>query len=186
VRYHRLLAMTKTEEFSELLRTYGDMAYRMSLHLTGGREQEARDLVQDGFIRIWRYWSFQKPDHFKSWMYRILHNLYLDSRRRATRRPTVSLDDVSPYGEDLSWEDRFAEAQPQPAGILETKELQQQVGNALRRLPDEFRIPVMLCDMEGLSYDEIAKVVSCPVGTVRSRIHRATLGHLKEVRHHDL
>ena len=184
--------MTKTEEFAELLRTYGDMAYRMALHLTGGREDEARDLVQDGFIRIWRYWSFQKPDHFKSWMYRILHNLFLDNRRRAGRRPTVSLDDPAPHHEDLSWEDRFAEARPQPLGILETKELQHEVAGALRRLPAEFRIPVMLCDMEGLSYDEIARVVSCPVGTVRSRIHRgrlqlrATLGHLKEAHPHDM
>ena len=183
--------MTKTEEFEELLRTYGDMAYRMALHLTHGREDLSRDLVQDAFVRIWRYWSFQKPDHFKSWMYRILHNLYLDSRRREIRRPTVSLDDASPSGEDSAWEDRFAEPQAQPAQVAEIGELQGEVSRALNHLPDEFRIPVVLCDMEGLTYDEIARVVSCPVGTVRSRIHRgrqqlrATLGHLKGV-HHDL
>ena len=181
--------MTKTEEFNELLRTYGDMAYRMALHLTHGREDLARDLVQDAFIRIWRYWSFQKPDHFKSWMYRILHNLYLDSRRRDLRRPTVSLDEPSPMGEDLLWEDRFPEPQAQPAQVSETHELQTHVVKALRQLPDEFRIPVVLCDMEGLTYDDIARVVSCPVGTVRSRIHRGrqqlrlSLGHLKEARH---
>jgi RNA polymerase sigma-70 factor, ECF subfamily len=183
--------MTKTEEFNELLRSYGDMAYRMALHLTHGREDAARDLVQEGFIRIWRYWSFQKPAHFKSWMYRILHNLYLDSYRREIRRPTVSLDDPFPSGENISWEDRFAEPQAQPARLSETQDLQAQVMLALRRLPDEFRIPVVLCDMEGLTYDEIARVVSCPVGTVRSRIHRGrrqlrlSLGHLQEV-HHDL
>jgi len=182
------LGMTKTEEFSELLRTYGDMAYRMALHLTRGREDEARDLVQEAFIRIWRYWSFQKPDHFKSWMYRILHNLYLDNRRRAQRRPTVSLDDPAPFGEGLTWEDRFAEPQAQPARVVEIRDLQAQVTYALQRLPAEFRIPVMLCDMEGLSYDDIARIVSCPVGTVRSRIHRGrlqlrhALGHLDEKR----
>lgn len=167
--------MTKTDEFSELLRTYGDMAYRMALHLTHGREDEARDLVQDAFIRIWRYWSFQKPDHFKSWMYRILHNLYLDSRRRCARRPTVSLDEPSPFGGESAWEDRLAEPQAQPTQVADQHELQREVAAALARLPDEFRIPVMLCDMEGLAYDEIARIVSCPVGTVRSRIHRGRL-----------
>jgi RNA polymerase sigma factor (sigma-70 family) len=181
--------MTKTEEFSELLRTYGDMAYRMALHLTGGREDEARDLVQEAFVRIWRYWSIQKPDHFKSWMYRILHNLYMDDRRRARRRPTVSLDEpLSDSEEAGTWDDHLAENSPDPFGQSEIHELQAHVAAALRRLPPEFRIPIALCDMDGLSYDEIARIVSCPVGTVRSRIHRGrmqlrrTLVHLRNAR----
>jgi len=164
--------MTKTEEFTELLRTYGDTAWRMALHLTKGQEPEARDLVQEAFIRIWRYWGFQKPDHFKSWMYRILHNLYLDECRRRTRRPSISLDAPLAASEDSSWEDLLEEKQPQPQAVAVAHEIQSVVQQALQKLPVEFRIPVVMCDMEGFSYDEIARIVSCPVGTVRSRIHR--------------
>ncbi len=185
--YDRPLDMTKTEEFTELLRTHGDTAWRMALHLTKGNESDARDLVQEGFVRIWRYWGFQKPDHFKSWMYRILHNLFLDECRRRKRRHQVSLDEPMGGDEDaLSWEDRLKETQPDPEQSSETQEKQRLVRQALQRLPTEFRIPVALCDMEGLSYDEIARIVSCPVGTVRSRIHRgrvqlrAALGHLND------
>jgi len=185
--------MTKTDEFSELLRTYGDTAWRMALHLTKGNEPEARDLVQDCFIRIWRYWGFQKPDHFKSWMYRILHNLYLDECRRRKRRQQVSLDDPQGGEEDaLRWEDRLKENDPTPEENSDTHERQVLVRQALQRLPSEFRIPVALCDMEGLSYDEIARIVSCPVGTVRSRIHRgrmqlrAALGHLMGGHHENV
>jgi len=162
--------LTKAEEFSELLRCYGDMAYRMACQITGGRETEARDLVQDGFIKIWRYWGFQRPASFKGWMYRILHNLYMDALRQKARRPTVSLD--AHVEEGTSWEERLSDRTPGLPVGMERQELQQDVTRALHQLDTEFRMPVVLCDMEGLSYDEIAQVMSCPVGTVRSRIHR--------------
>src|SRR5688572_16731079 len=128
--------MTKTDEFTELLRTYGDTAWRMALHLTKGNEPEARDLVQDAFIRIWRYWGFQKPDHFKSWMYRILHNLYMDECRRRQRRPTVSLDASHPSMSDgIAWEDQLEEKRPQPQVLAESHDVQAVVQAALHRLP---------------------------------------------------
>jgi len=164
---------TKADEFSELLRCYGDMAYRMACQITGGREPEARDLVQDGFIKIWRYWRFHRPASFKGWMYRILHNLYMDALRRNARRPTVSLDGHADEG--TPWEERLSDNTPGLPEGAERRELQQDVTRALERLDLEFRMPVVLCDMEGLSYDEIAQVMSCPVGTVRSRIHRGRM-----------
>src|SRR6185437_9278171 len=159
---------SKAEEFEKLLRCYGDMAYRMALHLTAGQETEARDLVQEGFLKVWRHWNFERPGSFKGWMYRLLHNLYMDVLRRRARRPTFSLDADA----DALWEEALAEKSPGAPETLEQKELQGQVAGALRRLDLEFRIPVVLCDMEGLSYEEIARTLGVPIGTVRSRIHR--------------
>ncbi len=167
------LPQTKIEEFSELLRCYGNMAYRMSLQITGGKEDEARDLVQDGFIKIWRYWQFQRPSHFKGWMYRLLHNLYMDAMRRKARQRTVSLDGDEDNPSHVAH--TLSDASPQASENLERQQIQLDVARALEKLDVEFRLPVALCDMEGLSYDEIAQVMSCPVGTIRSRIHRGRL-----------
>src|SRR5687767_6888451 len=109
--FHR---MSKTEEFGDVLRQYGDLAYRMAYQLTGGREDEARDLVQDGFIKIWRFWTFQKPRSFKGWMYRILHNLYMDKLRRKFRKAETPFDAVPEEG-GLSLEERLADSAAVPA-----------------------------------------------------------------------
>jgi len=176
--------MSATDEFSELLRCYGDLAYRMSLQLTGGRQDEAQDLVQEGFIKIWKFWQFQRPRSFKGWMYRVLHNLYMDRLRRKYHKSETSLDAANDAGEN-SLEDRLADSRMSAHEGLEQKETQSVVQKALSELDLDLRVPVVLCDMEGLSYEEIAKIVSCPIGTVRSRIHRGrlklktTLGHLR-------
>jgi RNA polymerase sigma-70 factor (ECF subfamily) len=161
----------KNEEFSEVLRTYGDMAYRMACHLTGGNESLARDLVQDAFIKIWKNWEWQRPQSFKGWMYRILHNLYIDHLRRKSREATSSYDIQGPSEAD-SVVDSYPEPSLHVLDALEKEELKMILHDALNQLPEEFRIPIILCDMEDLSYEEIAQIVSCPVGTVRSRIHR--------------
>lgn len=177
--------MSATDEFTELLRCYGDLAYRMSLQLTGGRQDEAEDLVQEGFIKIWRFWQFQKPRSFKGWMYRVLHNLYMDRLRRKYRKSEVSLDAGDAEGEN-PLEAHVADTAMTPHEGLEQQERQTLVQKALSELELDLRVPVVLCDMEGLSYEEIAKIVSCPVGTIRSRIHRgrqklkAALVHLSK------
>jgi len=164
----------KNDEFSEVLRLYGDMAYRMACHLTRGDETLARDLVQDAFVKIWKNWEWQRPQSFKGWMYRILHNLYMDHLRRKTREAAVSYDVPGPAEED-NWKEAFPAPGAQPLDALESAEAQACVREALEKLPEPFRLPIILCDQEGLSYDEIARIVSCPVGTVRSRIHRGRL-----------
>src|ERR1035437_1442527 len=164
----------KSDEFSEVLRLYGDMSYRMACHLTRGDETLARDLVQDAFVKIWKNWEWQRPHSFKGWMYRILHTLYMDHLRRQTREATSSYD-APALSEDETLKDLLPETGPDVFDILEKDELRQTLSRALKTLPDDFRLPIVLCDMEGLSYEEIARIVSCPVGTVRSRIHRGRL-----------
>jgi len=161
----------KNEEFSAVLRTYGDMAYRMACHLTQGNESLARDLVQDAFIKIWKNWEWQRPQSFKGWMYRILHNLYVDHLRRKSREAASSYDVQGPSEED-SLKDTYPDPSLNALDTLEKEEMKKILHDTLAQLPEEFRIPIILCDMEDLSYEEIAQVVSCPVGTVRSRIHR--------------
>jgi RNA polymerase sigma-70 factor (ECF subfamily) len=159
-------------EFNEVLRLYGTMAYRMALQLTKGKEDEARDLVQDAFIKIWKHWGTQQPGAFKGWMYRILHNLYMDAMRKRARHPAVSLDQSAGDADEGSWEQRLADPDATPADLTETAEVQVVVRSALHGLETEYRVAVVLCDMEGLSYEEIAQVTGVPIGTVRSRIHR--------------
>ena len=158
------------EEFQEVLRTHGDLAYRMACQLTGGREAEARDLVQEVFIRIWKNWDTHRPNSLKGWMYRVLQNLYLDAARRRARYPSISLE--APNDQDIRWEDALTDGRPSIEQSLEQQDVQRQVQHALTRVDEEFRLPVILCDMEGLAYEDISRILSCPIGTVRSRIHR--------------
>lgn len=159
------------DEFSGLIKEYGDTAYRMALHIAGGNDSEARDLVQDAFLKVWKAWGTYQPQAFKGWLYCVLRNLYVDAMRRKARAPMLSLD-ASTANEDLDLKDMLAESDPLPMERAETHEVQEAVGQALAGLAPDFRVPVALCDMEGLSYEEIAQVMGCPIGTVRSRIHR--------------
>jgi RNA polymerase sigma-70 factor (ECF subfamily) len=160
----------KNHEFIDVLRLYGDMAYRMALQLTRGQEADARDLVQETFMRIWRHWETDRPSSMKGWMYRVLKNLHLDSVRYRNRHPAISLETST--GTDNTWEDILPDGQTSVDHFLEKKELQKHVAGALAQLDEDFRFPVMLCDMEGLPYEDIARILNCPIGTVRSRIHR--------------
>jgi len=161
----------KTDNFHRLLRAHGDAAYRMALHMTGGKADDAQDLVQEAFIKVWRHWGEESPDSFKSWIYRVMHNLYMDHLRKRRRTAAASLDIVSDDGES-PWEQRLAENGPTPFQTAEQTELRQTVAQAIRRLNPDFRVPIVLCDLEGFAYDEIARILGCPIGTVRSRIHR--------------
>ncbi|MFA5975131.1 MAG: sigma-70 family RNA polymerase sigma factor [Elusimicrobiota bacterium] len=160
----------KTWEFGELLQNYGDLTYRMALQITGGQEPDARDLVQETFLKVWKQWDLQRPRALKGWIYRIMRNLFNDAMRRKYRRPTLSLDapldSPTPLGQTLKGIGRPLDEN------MEKMELQRAVSQALLMIPPEFRLPVVLCDMADLSYDEIADILSCPVGTVRSRIYR--------------
>src|SRR2546430_483234 len=94
-------------EFKELVRTHRSVAYRMAYQLTGGRDAEANDLVQEVFLRIWRGWDFHRPYSVRGWIYRVIRNLHLDAVRRRTRYPAVSLE--ASNGHDLRWEDALAD-----------------------------------------------------------------------------
>lgn len=133
------------------------MAYRLT-----GNEADAQDLVQEVLLRVRRGLATYRPGSMEGWLSRITTNAFLDEVRRRRRHPT----------EALPPEPGLAVASPDAAGHLAASALPDELQAALRALPEEFRVAVVLSDVVGLPYAEIAEHLGVPVGTVRSRIHR--------------
>ncbi len=149
--------------WEDVVREHGDRVYRLAYRLTGNRH-DAEDLTQEVFVRVFRSLSQYTPGTFEGWLHRITTNLFLDGVRRKARIRFDALPDDA--GE------RLAGREPGPAQAYDDATYDADVQAALDRLPAEFRAAVVLCDIEGLSYEEIADVLGVKLGTVRSRIHR--------------
>jgi RNA polymerase sigma-70 factor, ECF subfamily len=159
----------RTEAFGELVIRYQDRLLNALAGILGSPE-DARDVAQDAFVQAFqRLKTFRGQSAFYSWLFRIALNAAASQKRR-TRRKTASIDAArdEKRGDPV---DRHPEAVPSHA--LEASERRIAVQAALARLPAEFRIPLVLKEIDGMKYQEIAAVLGCPVGTVRSRIHRA-------------
>jgi len=144
--------------WDELVRQHADRVYRLAYRLAGN-QQDAEDLTQETFIRVFRSVQNYQPGTFEGWLHRITTNLFLDMvRRRARIRMEALPDDY----------DRVPADEPNPEQIYHDSRLGPDLQAALDSLPPEFRAAVVLCDIEGLSYEEIGATL----GTVRSRIHR--------------
>ena len=162
------------ELFEQNLRRCSDKAYNFAFRLTGN-EQDARDLVQEAFSHALEHLGRYDPKRpFEPWLNRILRNIYLDSVRRYERKHTVSLDGPSPI-EDMPWENIIPGPDRTPSDQLDRKETGHLVQRALASVPPQYRTAVVLCDIEKYSYERISKVLECPIGTVRSRIHQGRL-----------
>ncbi len=159
-------------EFVALLKKNGDKVYNFAFRLSGN-EQDAWDLFQETLMKAYsRFESYDRSRPFDSWLFKILQNIYLDERRRISRKPASSLDAPSPFP-GKPWEEILAGTDLSPLDRFTKEENIDLVQKALADLPPLYRTAVILCDMEGLSYEAIAEVMSCPVGTVRSRVHQA-------------
>jgi RNA polymerase sigma-70 factor (ECF subfamily) len=146
--------------WEEVARTHGRFLYNVAYRLTG-KDDDAYDLVQEALLRVRKGLETYRPGSMEAWLSRIVTNVFLDEVRRKRRRPIEVLPEDS---------ERLLPSTP-PADEA-TDNLSDDVQEALRRLPEDFRTAVVLCDVVGLSYEEIAEAISVPVGTVRSRIHR--------------
>ena len=151
-----------TPAWEDVARHHGRQIYNFAYRLTGNRD-DASDLVQEVLLRVRRGLSNYTPGSFDGWLWRITRNAFLDDVRRRNRRPTIELKDT-----DRS----LVLTSPSPDEVLAHVRLSDDVQSALMKLPVEFRECVVMCDVVGLTYDEIANAVEIPVGTVRSRIHR--------------
>lgn len=149
--------------FDEVVERYGDKIFSTALHLTQNPD-DAADLAQDVFERVYRNLHRYQPGTFDGWLYRITRNLFLD---RVRGRANVRLEPL-PADE---WQVP-ASTEPGPADVIERATLEARLEAGLSRLAPEFRLAVVLCDVEGLTYEEIAEATGWPMGTVRSRIHR--------------
>ena len=160
--------------WEDVVRDHGPRVYRLAYRLTGNAH-DAEDLTQDVFVRVFRSLDSYTPGTFEGWLHRITTNLFLDSmRRRARIRFEALADDAA---------DRLAGREPTPAQAFDDTHWDGDVQRALDSLAPEFRAAVVLCDIEGLSYEEIADVLGIKLGTVRSRIHRGR-AHLREALQH--
>ena len=149
--------------WEEVVRDHSARVYRLSYRLTGNA-QDAEDLTQDVFIRVFRSLHRFQPGTFEGWLHRITTNLFLDGARR---RQKIRFDGLADGAEE-----RLVSAWPTPSEQLADADLDHDVAAALAALTPEFRAAVVLCDIEGLSYEEISEVLDIKIGTVRSRIHR--------------
>jgi RNA polymerase sigma-70 factor (ECF subfamily) len=148
--------------WEEIARTYGRFLYTVAFRLTGN-DDDAQDLVQEVLLRVRRGLETYRPGSMEGWLSRIATNAFLDEMRRRQRRPLELLPEEP---------DRVTPPTPGADAVLEAEMLPEDVQEALRNLPPEYRVAVVLSDVVGLSYQEISEALSIPVGTVRSRLHR--------------
>ena len=157
-------------EFEREALPHMDILYNYAVRMTGSRD-DADDLVQETYLKAYRFWDkYEKGTNIRAWLFRILKNSFINRYRKETREPdTVDYKDIENFYHVIRAESTDTnDLQEKIFGSL----LDDDVTNALESLPEDFRTVVILCDIEGLTYEEIAEFIDCPIGTVRSRLHR--------------
>ena len=148
--------------WAELVEEHADSVYRLAFRLSGN-QQDAEDLTQETFMRVFRNLKSYKPGTFEGWLHRITTNLFLDmARHRAKIRMEALPEDY----------ERVPGTEMTPEQVYNVANLDPALQEALDELSPEFRVPVVLCDVVGMSHEEIGKTLGVKMGTVRSRIHR--------------
>ncbi len=161
---------TKLADFQREAVPHMGALYNFALRMTSSPD-DAHDLVQDTYLKAWRFFDqFERGTNCKAWLFRILKNTYINRYRKESREPdTVDFEDVQEFyntirpvgSESTDLEER-----------LYRNLLDDEVTAALAALPEDFRTVLILCDIEGFTYEEIAEFIDTPIGTVRSRLHR--------------
>ena len=148
-----------------------DALYTFAYHLTYN-EEDANDLVQETYLKAYRFVeSYNEGTNAKAWLFRILKNAFINQYRKRSKQPT-QVD----YEEIINFHD---EEDSSYSSFLDLREemfqdmMGDEVTTAINALPVDFRVVILLCDIEGFTYEEIAKIIDIPIGTVRSRLHRA-------------
>lgn len=151
-----------------------DNLYGAAMRLTRN-PTEAEDLVQDTMVRAYRFWSsFKTGTNIKAWMFTILRNTFINGYHKKKRGRKFEQDvkaQMKPLGQRAATANSFS-APPGPAEAVEAAITRARILEALESLPEDYRVAVMLADLEGMAYKEIAEIMDCPIGTVMSRIYR--------------
>jgi len=160
----------KQSAFEKEALPHADLLYNYALRMTNN-SSDAEDLLQETYLKAYRFWDkYEQGTNIRAWLFRILKNSFINRYRKESKEPdTVDFDEVQsfyaiPRGEST-----------EPGNSQEAlfnNLLDDDVAKAIADLPDDFRTVIILCDIEGLTYEEIAVFVDCPLGTVRSRLHR--------------
>lgn len=152
--------------WDELVAEHADRVYRLAYRLSGN-QHDAEDLTQETFIRVFRSLNNYSAGTFEGWLHRITTNLFLDMVRRRAKIRMEALD---------TGYERLGGDAPDPQQSFDAQGLTQDLQQALDSLAPEFRAAVVLCDVEGFTYEEVAATMGVKLGTVRSRIHRGRAG----------
>jgi RNA polymerase sigma-70 factor (ECF subfamily) len=158
--------------YEAIVHRYARHVYNIAYRMTGN-DADARDLSQEAFLRVYRALRRVEPDApLENWLYRIVSNLYIDLLRKRPRARVESLDAPveTPRGELVR---ELPDAGSNPEAILERTQFDGAIQRALSLLSEELRMVVVLSDVEGFAYEEIATILRVPLGTVKSRLHRA-------------
>ncbi len=160
----------KQQDFNEEIIPHLDVLYNFALRLTA-EPTDAEDLVQDTIVKAYRFFSsYEKGTNAKAWLFRILKNSFINNYRKTSKLPQqVDYDEISSYYETI----RAEHTETSDLERLMFRELMDdEMSTALSQLPEDFRTVVLLCDVEGYTYEEIANMLDVPIGTIRSRLHR--------------
>ena len=157
----------KREQFEQEALVHLDTLYSVALRLTAD-PADAEDLVQDALARAYRSWdTYELGTNCRAWLITIVRNTFINKFRKTRRQPTPvqfdSVEDINVF-ESVKAED--------PEGLFFHRIVDEEVERAIQELPEEFRTPVVLSDVEGLGYAEIAEILGVPIGTVKSRLYR--------------
>lgn len=177
-----LLEKAKTgdiEAFELLIEKYQKKVFAIALKMLGNYD-DASELAQEALIKVFKsIKNFKEESSFSTWIYRVVTNTCLDELRRRKKRQVVYIDEEI-TNEDGELKREIADYSTAPESIMEKKELRKAVNEAIMSLSEEHRTVIVLRDIQGMSYEEIAKITKCPEGTIKSRINRARLS-LKEI-----
>ncbi len=166
------IACDGTVTFDQLVHKHYQRVFQVAWRLTGNRT-DAEDLTQEAFMRACRAFHTYRADMpFENWMFRITRNAFIDMTRRRPKTPSYSLDSglQTSDGNELTLE--IPDTRDEPETVMMREEIDQSIQDALMALGPDMRMTVVLSDIEGLSYEEIAEAMHCSIGTVRSRLHR--------------
>ena len=161
----------KYKEFEKEALPHMNSLHNFALRMTGDID-DANDLVQETFLKAFRFFNkFEKGTNCKAWLFRIMKNSYINEYRKNTKEPDkVDYDDIQNFYENIkSSEIREKHYEEDVFSRL----MDDDIADSITKLPEDFRTVIILSDIEGFTYEEIADFVDCPVGTVRSRLHRA-------------
>ncbi len=160
------------EAFEQLVEAYEKKVYNLALRMTGNHD-DAADLAQEAFIRVFKSISgFKEQSSFSTWIYMITTNVCLDEIRKRKNKKVISLDEEI-HMDDGEMKRQVVSEDPLPDELAEREELRSIINIAINSLPEDQRIVITLRDLQGLTYEEIARILDCPGGTVKSRINRA-------------
>jgi RNA polymerase sigma-70 factor, ECF subfamily len=166
--------------FDELVRRYEKQVFNFAYRMTQNYD-DASDIASDAFMKVYNaIESFRGDANFSTWLFRIVTNLYLDSRKRSKAHMNIPLDEYIEL-EESSVTRQIEDPAPSPLAQIEANERSGVISGAIDELPEYQRIMVLLYHTQGKSYEEIAEIVGLPIGTVKSRLNRARLALKKKL-----